>query len=244
MFTIETTEHHLGVTISGEYGDFDKLYDAIHHTIGEAEPESPVERLLGLAYDLRHAMMNNRELINVDNGVNDEMIKYKQMVLPKHNVHMAFNVLYPEFIFQMMILNEVVKRYAQGQSGAYDVFTDKHNIWDENIAVIRLFQSVGMKCIKKSVKETLYSRILKHMTYAYNNMTFFYTQYLDKTNIEFIHLAPEKRLGKLSIITKRFSERDGDYVELKRDVDNAAAHYKCSRYQLTYKDDYPEDYVW
>lgn len=82
MITIENTENLVRVCISGDYNDLDKLVDASYTiTIDEysEKNKSHVEistRVLGLCYDVRHALQGDREVELVDNGMGEDKMKY------------------------------------------------------------------------------------------------------------------------------------------------------------------------
>jgi hypothetical protein len=73
MIFLKNTPKHTGVTIYGDYMDFENLYDALHEIVGDENEfprfHSARIRVLGVCYDLRHALMGDREIEFVDNGI-------------------------------------------------------------------------------------------------------------------------------------------------------------------------------
>ncbi|MCB8818349.1 DUF6904 family protein [Desulfosporosinus shakirovi] len=69
MLKVSATENLAGVTISGDQSDFETLYDSLHEIVGDEEDHPYHEgarlRVLGVCYDLRHALMGDREIIMI-----------------------------------------------------------------------------------------------------------------------------------------------------------------------------------
>lgn len=64
------TEHHMGITIQGDYNDFSELVDSIYSIIGLGEESDDMyygvkNRLLGICYDIRHAYQGDRNVVLV-----------------------------------------------------------------------------------------------------------------------------------------------------------------------------------
>lgn len=56
MITVESTELNAGVEVSGDYHDFEALYEALHNIVGEEGEFPPYEgarlHVLAVCYDL------------------------------------------------------------------------------------------------------------------------------------------------------------------------------------------------
>ena len=249
MIKIKATENFAGVEISGEYNDFDNLYETLHKMTG-TEGEYPyykasITRVYNLCYELRHAMMGDREYINEENGVYDHTFNMHQIILPKVNVHIKFNMLFPELLFIVMALNDLLDRYAMKISKEkFSVYESKECLMDTNIATIRLFQGRVMLCIKELVSDNLYSRILKQMTDKYHNFYMYHHQYIDLLNIKHIKMTAEKRQKNLSIIVKRLYEKNDDYESLSMELEDASIEYNCDPSELRFAEEYPENIGW
>ena len=79
MLKVSATTNLAGVTISGDHSDLETLYDSLHEVVGdEGEYRGHAAariRVLGVCYDIRHALMGDREILFVDNGMDTEKMK-------------------------------------------------------------------------------------------------------------------------------------------------------------------------
>jgi len=249
MIKIKATENFAGVEITGEYNDFDNLYETLHKMTG-SEGEFPyykgiISRVYNLCYELRHAMMGDREYVNEDNGVHDHTFNMHQIILPRVNVHLKFNILFPELLFIVMSLNVLLKKYAAKISkDKFSLYESKECLMDTSIATIRLFQGNVMACIKEHVSDNLYSRMLRQMTDKYHDFYNYHQQYIDLLNIKHIKMTAERRQKNLSIIVKRIYEKNDDYQSLSMELEDASIEYKCDPSELRFVEEYPEDIEW
>lgn len=103
MILVENSPNSTGVAIYGDHFDFEKLYDALHHIVGNEDEfisfNTARIRVLGVCYDIRHALMGNREIEFVDNGMNEEKKRFMGVLAPDKNIYLKINVLWPEMIF-------------------------------------------------------------------------------------------------------------------------------------------------
>jgi hypothetical protein len=116
MIYAENTPNNTGIAIYGDYLDFEKLYDALHVVVGDEGEFDTFEaarlRVLGVCYDIRHAMMGDREAEFVDNGMDEEKKRRMSVIAPDKNLYMKIYVLWPEMLFVTMALNDFVHIYA------------------------------------------------------------------------------------------------------------------------------------
>jgi hypothetical protein len=256
MITIKNTENFTGVCISGDFNDLDKLINAFYSiTIDEFSEKnkghiSISTRLLGLCYDIRHALQGDRDVELVDNGMNEDKIRLHAIIAPKNNVYYKCNYLYPEMFFVMLALNELVKlrvsELAKSKYG-YNKVLDKNVIWDDIIAIIRYFQSEFMKCVKEVLTEASFSRWLKFMNGDYLNIEEISGQYVDLQNIKYINMTKEKRLKSLTTIAKQIADyrADSEYDEIKEVVAEAAKEHGCCEDDICLEGiEYPEEIEW
>lgn len=256
MITIKNTENLAGVCISGDYNDLDNLVDAFHAiTIDEFSEKNQSyinisTRVLGVCYDVRHALQGDRDVEFVDNGMDEEKMKYHSIIAPKNNVYYKCNYLYPEMFFVMLALNELVKLRVIDlvkSKRVYNGTLDKNVIWDGKIATIRYFQSEFMKCVKEVLTETSFNRWLKLMNDDYINIQDICDQYVDLQNIKYINMNKGKRLKSLASIAKRMATFcfDDEHSEIKEVVEQAAKKYGCSEVDIQLKDiEYPDEIIW
>lgn len=249
MIYLKNTPNNTGVTVYGDRLDFDELYESLHKIVGEEGEWTTYEearlRVLGICYDIRHALMGNREIEFVDNGLDKDMMRQLSIVTTDKNVYLAINVLWPELLFVTMALNDFVKVYARKQAkNSYDNLMDFRNLWDSAIAQVRGFQAAIAKCIKETIPETSVSRVMKLMNSDYSWFSNFATQYLDELNCSFLDMNKEKRLKNITVMAKRIAEQGQEYQEIKNAVSEAARKYNCSMTDIKSLVEYPENIEW
>jgi hypothetical protein len=249
MIHIKSTPNFAGVTVTGDHFDFQALYDSLHNIVGDEEEWSSYEgarlRVLGVCYDLRHSLMGNREVEFVDNGLDEDQMRYLSIVSSTKNLYLSFNVLWPELLFVTMALNEFIELYARKQAkNSYKPALDYRNIWDEPIAHVRQLQAAIATCIKDTIAESSYSRIIKLMNSDYMSFSHYATQYLDELNCKFIDMDKEKRLKNITIMAKRLAEQGKDYQAVKSAVIEAARKYNCDMTNIQSLEEYPETIDW
>lgn len=256
MITIKNTENLTGISISGDFNDLDKLVDAFYAiTIDEFSEKNKSHigistRVLGLCYDVRHALQGDREVELVSNGMDEDKIKFHSIIAPQNNVYYKCNYLYPEMFFVMLALNELVKlriRELVKSKYVYNEALDKNVIWDDKIATIRSFQAEFVKCVKEVLTEASFARWLKIMNSDYINIEEIAGQYVDLQNIKYIKMTKEKRLKNLATIAKRIAEfrYDPDHKEIKEVVTEAAKECGCCAGDICLKGiEYPEEILW
>lgn len=225
MIQISNTENLAGVSICGDWYDLEQLVDALHEiTVSDFDgvdkqtrPYVNISiRVLGLAYDIRHAAQGDREYLLKENGIDDSHQEYHHIILPRQNVYFSCNVLYPEMILLMMALNELVQlRIAKlvKSKYRYDAVYDKKVIWDQTISVVRMLQSAFQKAISDVLSPSSYSRWLNLVTDRYIDIARITDPFIDTHNIRYIGMSREERAKKLLTITRRF-------VEYKHDPEN------------------------
>lgn len=233
MIYVANTPNNTGVAIYGDCLDFEALYDALHAVVGNEDEyarfESARIRVLGVCYDLRHALMGDREVEFVDNGMDKEKMRNMSIIAHDKNVYLKINVLWPEMLFVVMALNDFVWLYAEKQAkNSYHVMLDKRNIWDESIANVRFFQAAIVKSLKETVSPHSYNRMMNLLIHDYTWIDGYVTQYLDVLNLKFINMDKEKRLKNIPIMAKRLSEHNDEYDEIESFVLAGAREYGCS----------------
>jgi len=93
MISVTNTPNYAGVAIHGDMHDFQKLYDALSELVGsEGEYkgfDNPRIRVLAICYDLRHAIMGDREFELVDNGMEEFKLRRAGFKAPDKNVYLS-----------------------------------------------------------------------------------------------------------------------------------------------------------
>lgn len=256
MIKFENTENLTGVSITGDYYDFNNLVDAFHTITVDEYSEKNSEyvemsiRVLGVCYDIRHAYQGDREVILLDNDMDDEKMKYHSIITTTKNVYYKCNLLYPEMLYVTIALNELIKlrmKELSKKKHIYELPYDKNVIWDDTIAVIRNFQAEFAKCVKEMLTERSFSMWLNYMNDENSYIIAMYQQYLDMLSIQYINMTKEKRLKSFTKISKRIAEFDFDdeYSNIKKSIDEAAKKYNCHHSELRLSDmEYPEEITW
>jgi len=256
MITVTNTPNLTGVTISGDINDLYNLVEAFHEiTIDELSEKHHryIEistRVLGLCYDIRHAYQGDRAVELIDNAMTEEKMKWHSIIAPKNNVYYSCNYLYPEMFFVMLALTELVELRIKDITKTkylYREVMDKKVIWDETIAIIRLFQAEFVKCVKGVLSDASFARWLNLMNGGYIGIEDIAGQYIDMLNIKYINMTKEKRMKNLNSIAKRIAGFSYDYEhkEIKEVVAEAAKEYRCEPGEIHLKGiDYPEDFAW
>ena len=207
--------------------------------------ESARIRVLGVCYDLRHALMGEGEIELVDNGMTEEKMKRRAMITHNKNICLKINVLWPEMLFVMMGLNDFIKLYARKRAKrSYNEITDNRNIWDPAIAQARNFQAAVTQCIQATVPEASFSRMINLLNNDYPWLDGYVTQYVDILNCRFLEMDQEKRLKSIPTMAKRLAEQGEEYQQFKSEVYAAAREHNCLVRDIRPQVEYPEDIEW
>ncbi|MEW5785409.1 MAG: hypothetical protein AB1767_10110 [Bacillota bacterium] len=239
MIFVKNTPNYAGVTICGDHQDIEELYDALHDIVSDEEDYpsyvSSRIRVLGVCYDLRHALMGDREIIFVDNGMDEDKMKKTSMITPGKNVYLSIEVLWPEMLFVQMVLNDFILLNQRKK---------RRPLWDKTIATVRKLQAAVADCLKQTVSEAAYKRMINSMIRDYPWVDYYATQYLDILNCRFIDMDREKRKKNITIMAKRLVEQGQEYQEVRRDVMAAARNHNCSVDNIRVNTEYPEEIDW
>ena len=251
MLFIQNTSNNTGVAIYGDYMDFENLYEALHEVVGEEDEfvgyDGARIRILGVCYDLRHALMGDRKYEFVDNGLDEEKKRRMSVLASDKNLYFRIEVLWPEMLFVTIALNEFLKLYARKHIKAKysaDLFSENKIIWDKNIAQVRMLQSALSECLKQTISEHAYARMHNIMNGSYVYFNRYLTQYLDILNVRFMEMNKEKRLKNISTTAKRIVEKNNEYRHLEDQIREEARRLKCGVNDLRLDLDYPEEIDW
>lgn len=255
MIKINSTDNLAGISISGDYDDMERLVDAFYAiTVDQFDRKKAryVEmstRVLGLCYDIRHAMQGDREIDLVANGMNEEKMKWHSTIAPRNNVYYKCNYLYPEMFFVTLALNELIKLRMNELAKTKYLVEPLHKqvIWDETIAILRLFQAEFMACVREVLSEAAFRRwiaLMNNSALAIENIA---GQYIDLQNIKYLEMSKEKRCKNLSIMAKRIADfaHDRDHTEIKAIVVEAAKLHDCAQDSISLVGlEYPDEIEW
>lgn len=256
MISIKNTPNLAGVVISGDFDDFYSLVDAFYEITIDEYSEKHQQfigvstRVLGLCYDIRHAYQGDREIELVDNNMTDGKMKWHSIITPKNNVYYQCNYLYPEMFFVMLVLNKLIELRVKDLAKTKYILNEamsKKVVWDETIAIIRVFQSQFVKCVKDTLTDATFSRWLNVMNSDYMGIEDIAGQYVDLLNINYIDMNKEKRLKNLSPTAKRIAEfrYNEDHKGIKDVVMRAAEDNHCEPGAIRLRGiEYPDFFEW
>jgi hypothetical protein len=256
MITFKNTPNLTGVSISGDFNDLYNLVEALHEITVDEYSEKHYQyinistRVLGLCYDIRHAYQGDRAVELVDNNMTEDKMKWHSIIAPKNNLYYSCECLYPEMFFVMLALNALVELRIKALTKAkyiYKEALDKKVIWDETIAIIRLFQAEFKKCVKETFTDATFARWINLMNSDYINIEDIAGQYVDLLNIKYINMTREKRLKALPSIARRIAEfkYDDEHKAINKVVMEAAREHRCEPGAIRLEGiEYPEDFEW
>lgn len=240
MIHLESTPNYAGVYVTGDRNDLDELYEALHFVVGEEEEFPGYERVrlrvLAICYDMRHALMGNRSVRFVANGLDRDKMRFLSVVGSESNVYFQFEVLWPELLFVSFSLNEFIDKAVKSK---------QLHAWDPSIAAIRKFQAAVASCLAEVLPESKFKHVKKYMTSHFLRSFYGYTTpYIDELNIEFIKMKPEKRLAHISILVKRINEKNATYWKMEKTIQEAADKHGVPVDRIEIDADYPEEIDW
>ncbi|WP_067929234.1 DUF6904 family protein [Alicyclobacillus shizuokensis] len=246
MLTLRNTPNLAGIEISGDYLDLDTLYLALHTIVGDEGEYGDYEgarlRVLGICYELRHAIQGDREVEFVPNGMDADRMKFLELITPEKNVYYKCQVYYPEALFVTVALNDFIRLYAKKHAKTAPFpLLDKRIQWDASIATVRLFQSLVVNCVKEVVTEASFKRMMNLMHKGYPWVDGYASQYVDLLNIRYLNIGGrEERAKTLSTIVKRMVEQGKEYRQIEEEVRAMAREHGCSVEDISLVEDYPD----
>ena len=249
MLLAKNLPSNSGVEILGDPLDFDRLYDSLHEIVGEegAHPtyDGAGDRLLGLCYELRHALMGDREIEFIDNGMDGEQKRRMAVLAPDRNVYYKIRLLWPEMLFVMAALHDYVRMYARTKSkDYYDLMMQPKVAWDPTISQVRQLQSAVAGCLQELVSPAAYSRMIKLLCKDFPWLGGYTWQYVDVLNHQFYAMSPEKRLKQLPTMAKRLGERGTEYLAVRTALQAAACHHGVNPDEIAPPVGPIEDFQW
>lgn len=261
MITAKATEHLTGILLEGEFQDFYEMVESIYRMTGlDDDHNAPFwsikNRLLGICYDIRHAFQGDRSVKLVENGANDELMKWHSMVMPQNNLHYAVEILFPEAVFVALTVSELYPsssvyygnraRKMQKKEESKRIFVNDYADYIRDKAMLDLLSSVILSTFAQVIGDEEFEKImrLRQKNYSFDYMDYI-TQYVDKCNIDYLKTVPEKRKDKIRNIARRLITQPEAYKKMKLDLKIAAAEYGCSVHDLSDpKLKYPDEIEW
>lgn len=258
MISAMPTKNLTGITLEGDFEDFYEIVESIYRMtdpdiVYEDNYWSIQNRLLGLCYDIRHAYMGDRDVKLVGNGVNDEMMKWHSMILPRQEVHYSLNVVFPEAVFVALSVPELYMwsrhnygRRTKKQEEKAMFPAQKYSNYIRDKAVLDTLSSVILGALSDVIGDDQLEKLLRFRENLLEDVFSDYAvQYVDKCSLEYIKTAPEKRSDKLRNIAKRIIQKPTGYQNMQRDMEYAAREYGCSIHEVYDSSlEYPEEIEW
>lgn len=233
MLTAQHTNNMTGLLLSGDPDDFEKLYEALHNIVGTEEDSWDLYhvriRVLGLCYDLRHARMGLRNAAFKPHGLDEEQMKFLSLVGTKQNLFISFETYWPETLYIAFVLNTFIEEYKR---------RNKAHLWDENIAIVRTFQSAVLNLVKQTITTKQFASFKRwtdgDAIYSYRFYKNMYKQYLDYLNLEWLKMDRDERVKKFNIFAKRVTQPTADYERFVGMMDAIAKEHGVSVDELEY----------
>jgi len=209
-------------------------------------------RILGLPYDLRHAMMGDRDTEWVDAGRQSSLMAELLTedsgavpIRPAFNAYNRFEILWPEVLFQVIALNGVIRRLPRKRR--LDIYGSMESLeaaWDPDIAQIRFFQAAVLKALRAVTTPIVHRRMVRRIESSSQYPTDYCFQYVDHLNFEHLQRSPAKRLSSLGSIVQKLSEDSEEYLRIRGEILGYARSKGVDPEQVTLRRDYPDVYEW
>ncbi len=258
MLIMKPSPKNLGVQVCGTDRELEHLYEALHEmslrTSDQLEADEPVDiRILGLAYDVRHARMGDRDYEWEENGWEAVLARSDERVAardthPRQNLLWSFPVLWPEMLFLAMALQSRLDRYIRNRSPHRHVQTPWMNskmAFDPHVAAIWGVQSSLRQALEEVLTPRKYGNTLGYLGKGARLMNNYLTQYVDYWNLEFIDMSPTKRQDQLSVVAKRLSSQDDEYHNVMWSIEAFAQKHDIPPQYVRYgHKDYPDELEW
>lgn len=236
MLLAKSTANNLGVEIFGDRLDLECICSSLHDVIGTTgkRPCSSAAhvRVLKFCEDMEQAAQAKTQRSTLSDGIE----------------YSSFKTLWPEAIFIVGALSGFIKFDSEDiakKSFIYEVISSPKVIFDENIINVRFLQSRILKELERILPKQSYTRIFNLYTSGHTHFVDYATQFLDIANIEYINLAKETRLKKLSGIAQSIVGRTGEYIEVEKQVQKLAKERQCHFSQILFENlEYPENLLW
>ena len=242
MLKVELTENYSGVTIYGDYDDFDYLYDSINYLIHE-DPISDKEytmqnHLYGFLYELRHAYQGQRDAVLIDNALNDntrEWFDFKKKDITDKNIYFRFNYLLPDLILDMVLINYFIKKVDKKNNDIYNLY----------INMVNFFYSVVLHSLENLLTEIKFNKIKKGLLNSVITDSMFIPQWFEIISIDYAHMTKKQREKEfMHIMDAIYNYGDyEEYLKMKIDMEKLCKEKNCSLNNLHY-DNYPEEMEW
>ena len=239
MISITHTENLTGARINGDYWDLNELNQAFYAVIGDENKyydwEGSRQRILGISYEVHHALQGERNLDYVNNGLTKETMKQNGVVASEKNIYYSVDVLWPELIFTSIALNDFIRLYMKAHT---------HPSLDIHITTIRKFQSSIGEALQSVMSKEEHDRFMKILSSNETNVQEYAIQFVDMLNLAYIDSTKENREKNLGTIALKLAIQDKDYAAFRDQVLMSANKTKSDIHDMAITKKYPEDFEW
>lgn len=256
MIKVNPTTNLIGISIRGDYADFNDLIDSIYRLTSFYDDLHDFHygvknRLLGLCYDVRHAYMGDRDVVLEDNGMSREKMRDYGVITSAQNVYYSVNVLFPEAIFvaasvpNMYIYSSRYygKRATKAADPLQPAFPYSDYIKDQ--ANLDVLCASIWKALGQVIGEEELEKILTLLQRTEEEYFDYATLYIDKCNMELFKATVDKRPDKLKSIAKRIIKKSTSYYNLENDLKCSAKIFNTNIYELEDPSIvYPDEIEW
>jgi hypothetical protein len=255
MITAKPTKHLSGITLRGDYQDFTHFVDAVYDMTCEFESDfrdmyyGIDNMLLSICYDVRHAYMGDREIVLVENGINDEIIRAHRVIAPRKNLYYSVNLLFPQAIFVAAAMPTIIDhaRSLQLRKKKDETEPPRPSYRDfllDQAALFSFADSV-FAALAEVIGDDAVEKLKKTLSYGQIRFEWYVTQYIEKCNLDLLKTVQEKRVQKLKSLTNSMLKKTTPYQKMESEVRDAAIYYNCSIYEIQYRRlEYPEEIEW
>ncbi len=217
MLVSKPTAHAAGIKIYGDYLDLNSLYETIHYLVDGA-PLSGGEKglgdfVLGLAYEIRHALQGDRELKKFGHDDYDS-VKYR-----------GFQSLWPHILPQVGLLRWSASFHPTNRTHQSNLFRLEECIRE------------ALFSIDPVVGEEVFDWLSR-----FSGWSDYYSQFLDNCALLYVTSAKTKktRFNKLPEILYMMIPWGPAYLNYAKHLESIAKEKNCSPHELTDLKEWPE----
>lgn len=244
MLKTKLTENYTGITITGDYDDFNYLYDAIASIIGDEETIDSYQEymmqnhLYAFLYDLRHAYKGDRQALLIPNYVSDfklNNLNLKKKDISKNNVYFSFNYLITDLLLDMMLIKNFINKLPKKDN----------NKFNHNINLVNYFYSIVLISIEELTGVRNTNKIKKYLTTNIIDEKQFIPQWFDELSIDYIYSSKNKKQKEFMNTVDRilnYSNYD-DYFIMKDEVLRESKIIDVNIEDI-YFNEYPNEIKW
>ncbi len=219
MIISKPTRYGTGITIWGDYYDLRNLHATVHELCKNGPLEGKFgDVAIGLAYDLRHAYEERRDIKTF--GMDEcDKVTYR-----------GVKIMWPLYLLQLGLLRWAAAFNRTSRDTQANLFR-LEACAEESLTAYDAV--VGKQCMEWLERFSGFT-------------TNYYIQYIDECNRKYVIAYPngKKRFKNLPTILQMFTEISKEYRAFARELEDIAKEKDCSPGMLTnMNDDYP-DFKW